>query len=206
METYTATQEAMVESIVPHVTIAHMLGGHRNCGQIVCNPWSCSDPLTPFTNAAFATPNPKPGTTRTLYIIWTSKNNWLKFETPNINFPGRLWQKSGWVLVTRQLWNLLLYYKTAYRYFVYWYFDRLLFLFRKRQYYPRKMGNSAWHLEQRKRRWRMPGYSHSQLAAYETCPQKYQLSYIYNIEVEKGGVRPLWVRGFMKPWGSSAAI
>jgi putative RecB family exonuclease len=34
----------------------------------------------------------------------------------------------------------------------------------------------------------MPVYSHSQLAAYETCPQKYKLSYIDKIEVETEGI------------------
>ncbi len=34
----------------------------------------------------------------------------------------------------------------------------------------------------------MPAYSHSQLATYETCPQKYKLSYIDKIEVETEGI------------------
>ena len=34
----------------------------------------------------------------------------------------------------------------------------------------------------------MPVYSHSQLATYETCPQKYKLSYIDKIEVETEGI------------------
>ncbi len=34
----------------------------------------------------------------------------------------------------------------------------------------------------------MPVYSHSQLATYETCPQKYRLSYIDKIEVETEGI------------------
>ncbi len=34
----------------------------------------------------------------------------------------------------------------------------------------------------------MPAYSHSQLATYETCPQKYRLSYIDKIEVETEGI------------------
>ncbi len=34
----------------------------------------------------------------------------------------------------------------------------------------------------------MPVYSHSQLATYETCPQKYKLSYLDKIEVETEGI------------------
>ncbi|MGZ3567966.1 MAG: RecB family exonuclease [Thermodesulfobacteriota bacterium] len=34
----------------------------------------------------------------------------------------------------------------------------------------------------------MPVYSHSQLSTYETCPQKYKLSYIDKIEVETEGI------------------
>jgi len=34
----------------------------------------------------------------------------------------------------------------------------------------------------------MPAYSHSQLSTYETCPQKYKLSYIDKIEVETEGI------------------
>jgi len=34
----------------------------------------------------------------------------------------------------------------------------------------------------------MPVYSHSQLATYETCPQKYKLTYIDKIEVETEGI------------------
>jgi len=34
----------------------------------------------------------------------------------------------------------------------------------------------------------MPTYSHSQLSTYETCPQKYKLSYIDKIEVETEGI------------------
>jgi putative RecB family exonuclease len=34
----------------------------------------------------------------------------------------------------------------------------------------------------------MPVYSHSQLATYESCPQKYKLSYIDKIEVETEGI------------------
>ena len=34
----------------------------------------------------------------------------------------------------------------------------------------------------------MPSYSHSQLSTYETCPQKYKLSYIDKIEVETEGI------------------
>jgi len=34
----------------------------------------------------------------------------------------------------------------------------------------------------------MPVYSHSQLTTYETCPQKYKLSYIDKIEVETEGI------------------
>src|SRR5512136_772124 len=34
----------------------------------------------------------------------------------------------------------------------------------------------------------MPVYSHSQLATYETCPQKYKLSYVDKIEVETEGI------------------
>jgi putative RecB family exonuclease len=34
----------------------------------------------------------------------------------------------------------------------------------------------------------VPVYSHSQLATYETCPQKYKLSYIDKIEVETEGI------------------
>ena len=35
----------------------------------------------------------------------------------------------------------------------------------------------------------MPVYSHSKLATYENCPQKYKLQYIDRVEIPEGGDR-----------------